>query len=271
MILMFGDTHGYFKHVLPVVEAEKPEAIIFLGDLQAQRPLELELDTVLDKTEVWWIPGNHDTDSRKDYDNLFESKLADRNLHGRVVQIAGVRIAGLGGIFRESVWYPQLSATIVPRYPNYESFIDADMEAERWKEYRRQSRGTMSEEEWRQHQQKLATGWKPNLPSPPLVGKALTHRSTIFWNTWMELHGQLADILVSHEAPSCHPHGFAAIDELAQSMKVKFTFHGHHHDRLNYTEHEERLRFSAHGVGLRGVTNMYGEMIRSGQLDDKLS
>ena len=33
MILMFGDVHSDFRHVLPVVQAEKPAAIIFLGDI----------------------------------------------------------------------------------------------------------------------------------------------------------------------------------------------------------------------------------------------
>ena len=55
---------------------------------------------------MWFINGNHDTDSEADYDNLFGSKLANKNLDGRVVEIAGVRIAGLGGIFRGQVWRP---------------------------------------------------------------------------------------------------------------------------------------------------------------------
>lgn len=271
MILMFGDVHGDFRHIQPIVEAEKPEAIILLGDIQAQRPLEQELAGVLDKTEVWWIPGNHDTDSREDYDHLFVTQLADRNLHGRIVDIDGLRVAGLGGIFRESAWYPRESAEVEPQYPDYDSLVNAEMEAERWKEYRRQMRGKLSKEEYEAYQAKLSSGWVPDLPPPPLIGKALTHKSTIFWNVWMELYGQQADILVTHEAPSCHPHGFVAIDVLAQSMKVKFAFHGHHHDRLNYAAHEERLGFSAHGVGLRGVTDMYGGMIRAGQLDEKRS
>jgi len=49
---------------------------------------------------------HHDTDSDADYDNLFGSGLADWNLDGRVVTIAGIRIAGLGGIFRRQVWMP---------------------------------------------------------------------------------------------------------------------------------------------------------------------
>lgn len=106
MIYFFGDTHGCFDHVIDVVGQDRPTAVVFLGDLQAQRPLEIELATILDKTEVWFIHGNHDTDSEADYDNLFGSALADRNLHGRVVEIDGLRIAGLGGIFRGQVWAP---------------------------------------------------------------------------------------------------------------------------------------------------------------------
>ncbi len=78
MILMFGDVHGNFDHVLRVVDEHAPKAIILLGDVQAQRPMEQELADVLDKTEVWFIHGNHDTDSQADYNNLFGSALADR-------------------------------------------------------------------------------------------------------------------------------------------------------------------------------------------------
>ncbi len=250
MILMFGDVHSDFSHVLPVVQAEKPAAIIFLGDLQAQHPMEQELAEVMDLTEVYFIHGNHDTDSKVGYDNLFGSALADRNLHGRVIEIDGLRVAGLGGVFRESVWYPQTSAEIEPVYLDYETYINKTMEAARWKSYRQMEK----------------EGKEPDgLLSRVLAGKALLHKSTIFWNEWIQLFGQQADILVTHEAPSCHPNGFKGIDVLAQSMRVKFAFHGHHHDRLNYAAHEESLGFSAHGVGLRGVSDMYGGMVLIGK------
>ena len=97
----------------------------------------------------------------------------------------------------------------------------------------------------------------------------LKHKSTIFYEDWLTLYGQEADILVTHEAPTCHPHGFHGIDVLAQSMKAKFTFHGHHHDRLNYQDKEEALGFSAHGVGFRGVSDMYGGMISAGSYDEE--
>ena len=246
MILMFGDVHSDFSHVLPVVKAEKPAAIIFLGDIQAKHPLEQELAEVMALTEIYFIHGNHDTVSKVYHDNLFCSTLAARNLHGRVVEIDGLRVAGLGGIFRESVWYPKTSAEIEPVYQSYESCVNKLMDAERWKLYR----------------QMVKEGKPPDrLPAPPLVGKALLHKSTIFWNDWKQLHNQQADILVTHEAPSCHLHGFCGIDALAQSMQVKYSFHGHHHDHFNYAAHEEVLGFSAHGVGLRGVSDMYGNIV----------
>lgn len=252
MILMFGDAHGNFGHVLPHVHAEKPAAIIFLGDLQAQQPLEKELADVMSLTEVYWIPGNHDTDSQSDYNNIFNSALADRNLHGKVTEIDGLKVAGLGGVFRESVWYPRHDAEAKPNYDNYKSFIKAELDAERWKELRRQKQSRQA---------------PSGLQSPALIGKALMHKSTIFYEEWLNLCGQRADILVTHEAPSCHPYGFKAIDVLAQSLRVEYSFHGHMHDRLNYSEHHERLGFSAHGVGFCGVTDMSSGMIRIGEFD----
>ena len=253
MILMFGDTHGNFGHVLPHVQAEKPAAIIFLGDLQAQKPLQEELVAVMNLTEVYWIPGNHDTDSKADYDNLFNSELADRNLHGKVTEIDGLRVAGLGGVFRESVWYPRHDAEDVPKFETYDAYIKTELAAERWKEFRRLK----------------AAGQEPNgLPSPVLHGKALTHKSTIFYEDWLTLYGQRADILVTHEAPSCHPYGFIGIDELAKSMRVEYTFHGHMHDSIDYRDHHERLGFKAHGVGFCGVSSQRGEAVRAGEVDD---
>lgn len=68
----------------------------------------------METTSIWWISGNHDTDSEASHDHLHCSVLADHNLHDRVVEIAGVRIAGLGGVFREQVWAP-------PEDPIYQS------------------------------------------------------------------------------------------------------------------------------------------------------
>ena len=228
MILFCGDPHGQFGHIIEAVQAHQPAAVILLGDLQAQRPLEVELAPILAMTEVWFIHGNHDTDTEADHDHLFGSKLAERNLHGRVVQIAGQRIAGLGGVFRGRVWMP-------PELAKFEN-----------------------------PKQYLGHCGKANFCRG---GLPLTHRSTIFPVDYQRLQKQRADILVTHEAPSAHPHGFAAIDDLGRSLGVSRAFHGHHHDRLDYSAERQRMRFDAFGVGLCGITDQHGNVIRPG-IDD---
>jgi len=99
--------------------------------------------------------------------------------------------------------------------------------------------------------------------------RARKHRSTIFPDEYFKLVGQSAEILVTHEAPSCHPHGFEAIDELARSLGVHTAFHGHQHDRLDYTGHRERMGFDAYGVGFCGITDQDGNIICAGDFDEQ--
>lgn len=227
-IFFCGDTHGHFDHVVRAVLEHRPAALVLLGDLQPQRQLEVVLQPVLDLTEVWFIHGNHDTDSDADFDNLFGSALADRNLHGRVVDVAGVRIAGLGGVFRGQIWMPP--GPVKHETPN---------------EYAaRCGKGNL---------------WRGGLPRK--------HRSSILPADYARLTGERADVLVTHEAPSCHPHGFDAIDELARVMGAATVFHGHHHDRLDYSTHFGLLGFEAFGVGLRGITDLGGRVIVEGESD----
>ena len=60
MILFCGDPHGQFSHIIEAVHEHQPKAVILLGDLQAQRPLEVELADILTRAEIWFIHGNHD-------------------------------------------------------------------------------------------------------------------------------------------------------------------------------------------------------------------
>ena len=202
---------------------------MFLGDLEAQQPLHIELEQVLKLTQVWWIHGNHDTDSELVYDNLFASELADRNLSGRVVEVAGRRIAGLGGVFRGKIWLPHHECW---NYFSTQEFFECSNPRSHWRE-----------------------------------GISLKQRSSIFPEEYMQLRTQKSDILVSHEAPSCNKYGFAAIDRLARQLGAQAVFHGHHHDVYDYREHFERMRFAAYAVGYRGVTNLEGVCIRSGDMD----
>jgi len=162
-IFFCGDVHGDFQYVIEAIQAHEPDAIILLGDLQLRAPLEVELSSILMQTEIWFIHGNHDTDSEADHDHLFGSALADRNLHGRVVSVAGVRIAGLGGIFREQVWRPPEPG----HYASPQDFVARGGKGNRW-------RG----------------------------GLPLKHRSSIFPADCLNLSKLRADVLVTHEAPS---------------------------------------------------------------------
>lgn len=231
-IFFCGDTHGNFEHVIKAVQEHRPAAVVFLGDLQPQRPLDQELQPILDMTEIWWIHGNHDTDSQAGHDNLFQSALADRNLHGRVVEITGVRIAGLGGVFRGEVWYPPEI-----RHKSYAALESSEAGRPMVRAHRNE--------------------------------RARKHRSSIFPDDYFQLIGQRAEILVTHEAPSCHPHGFEVIDELARNLGVRSAFHGHHHDRLDYNTHRERLGFDAFGVGFCGITDQDGRVICAGDFDEQ--
>ena len=214
--------------MIHAVEKNRPDVLILLGDIQAKRPLEIELASILDKTDIWFIHGNHDTDSDQDYDNLFGSTLSERNLHCRVVEIAGYRIAGLGGVFRGQVWMP-------PTEPRFQTSIEF-----------------------------CAKGGKGNLWRGGLVRK---HRSTIFPEDYQRLLEQKADILITHEAPSCHPHGIGQVDMLARGLGVTRAFHGHHHDRIEYSAQFSHLNFQAYGVGFCGITDQYGNVIRAGDFD----
>jgi predicted phosphodiesterase len=89
MILFAGDCHGDF---VPLIEeAGEASAVVLLGDQEPLTDLAVELGpSVAQKT--WWIYGNHDSDYQSYFDN--HAPMADRNLHCRVVEINGVRIAG---------------------------------------------------------------------------------------------------------------------------------------------------------------------------------
>ncbi len=83
-----------------------------LGDIQCDKPLDQLAAPLLDRgIDVHWIFGNHDNDGGPEmWANLVEPDRYPRTshgaLHGKVVEIAGVRIAGLGGTFRPRIWEP---------------------------------------------------------------------------------------------------------------------------------------------------------------------
>jgi hypothetical protein len=175
---------------------------VLLGDIQCDRPLDDLAAPLLDRgIVVHWIHGNHDNDGgREMWANLTATErnplTASGSLHARVVDIDGVRIAGLGGTFRPRVWAPP------------------------------------SEPRLRQRHQ-LGDDLRSLGPAYGPVQRAALSHSLITAAIWPEdietLASQKADILVTHEAPTSHPSGSAVIDELARAMGARMIVHGHHH------------------------------------------
>ena len=143
-------------------------------------------------------------------------------------------MAALGGVFRESVWYPSLPTE--PRFRNRAEHAKATRQQDRW-------RDGVKRKQW----------------------------SSVYSDDLDRLADLRADVLITHEAPGYHRNGFGILDTLAQSLGVKVTVHGHHHDRLDSSQRWEQQGFKSFGVGLRGLTAIDREgnatVIVAGELD----
>lgn len=226
-IFLCGDPHGEFGHILAAIDQYHPKAVLILGDLTPTCSLD-EIFKNVKGTQIYWIPGNHDTDTDFIYDRLWRSKYANHNLHGIVQEICGIRVAGLGGVFRGQIWMP-------PQEPIYQSpslFL-------------------------RKLGKKVT--WRGGLPR--------RHRSTIFYSVYERLATNKANILITHEAPSMHGKGFAAIDKLAIRLGAKYIFHAHQHESKIYAPGSF---FTARGLGLRGIIDLDGNIIEPAHVDPRL-
>jgi calcineurin-like phosphoesterase family protein len=232
-IWFLGDVHGEFKYLARSLEAalEAPRWLVFLGDVDIwDRPFREILAPVHRRypdLRIAFIHGNHDGDSYEHWDMLHDCGQAVA-LHGRVVELDGVRVAGLGGNFQGRVWMPPGEVILANR-------------AEAMQMGALHRRGGQR-------------------ASPKYL-------AAIYWDEFQALAALEADILVSHEAPSCHHHGHAAIDELARCLRVTRAFHGHHHDDLSdqYAKVRPALGFDARAVAYCGIKNGLGEVIHPGE------
>lgn len=78
---------------------------------------------------------------------------------------------------------------------------------------------------------------------------------------------QRAEVLVTHEAPSSHHHGFAALDALASDLGATLMVHGHHHEDYEGVINGGRTRVL--GVGFRGITDQQGNRVVPGALSNQ--
>ena len=190
---------------------------------QSKSTVNVSKAAIQQEYELAVIHGNHDADTYEHWKRLHDCGDA-LTLHGQVLSLDGVRVAGLGGNFLGRTWYPPEEA----KFERKETAIN---------------RGAFQ----------FRGGQRPN-PS---------FHAAIYPDDYKRLSKIWADILVTHEAPSCHPHGFAALDELARSMRVVRSFHGHHHDdrSAEYALMREEMGFDARAVGYCGITNGLGDII----------
>ncbi len=215
MTLLFaGDPHRNFSPILRACAAAPPGDLVLVGDLDCPRPLtEILAPALAAGWRAHWILGNHDCETEAAYDNLMGDHPAGC-LDYRVAVVSGVRVAGLPGVFKPSVWHPRAEPGSdridPPRFRDRASFLAAQPKSRLW-------RG----------------------------GMPLWHRDSIFPADVEALAAQKFDILVSHEAPSCHRHGFAAIDGLAASGGARLIVHGHHHESYSAT--------LPNGIAVRGL------------------
>ncbi len=229
-IWFLGDVHGQFRHIVRCLAAAPvpPRWLVFLGDLDLEaQPLHawtVPVSAAFPGVQIAFIHGNHDADSYEHWERVHDCGPAIA-LHGRVLDMDGIRVAGLGGNFLGRVWIPPDP----PRLANKTEALN---------------RGAF---QWRGGQR----------PSPAYL-------AAIYSDEFEALAAQEADVLVTHEAPSCHPHGFKAIDELARSLKVKRSFHGHHHDDLS-DQYALQREADARAVDFCGIKNGLGEVILQGQ------
>lgn len=194
-ILFYGDPHGEWRPLLAAVAEAPPDAVVILGDSDLEVPLREAVAPVLSRgVSVLWIPGNHDSDRDHWHDNLVEGGVSEGALHGTVRTVGNLRLAGLGGVFREAVWHPH-DGEGRPRFQDRHDFLRSLPPDERWRD-----------------------------------GLPRRHRTSIFPEDYERLADQRADVLVTHEAPSCHRHGFEELDLLAEAMGARLIVHGHHHE-----------------------------------------
>ena len=240
-IVFVGDPHGRWQMIeagvaaLPVL----PRAAILLGDIECDEPLDVLATPFLRRgIAVFWIAGNHDFDGGIGmWANLTDPQCNPMThagaLHCRVIDIGGVRVAGLSGTFRAPIWHPPAP----PRCRSRAELADA--------------------------LPGIGAGWRSGdlaLLSSSLAGTAI-------WPDDLERLACLrADILVAHEAPGSHPAGFAAIEQLGRRMGAALLVHGHHHVTYRAMA-EDGLRVlgvaSAWGVTAQGHVAWRGETPRS--------
>ncbi len=201
-LMFLGDPHGDYAGLSEI--CDQARAVLIAGDLDLNAPF-MDLQAQV-SCPLYYIPGNHDGDREHFHDHLLKH-APERNLSARVVDFQGLRVAGLGGVFRGSVWMP-------PQAPRWHSRAQhlADLPLENAKGVKGASKQ-----------------WRKGIP--------LRHRVSIYPEDFDALRALRADVLLCHDGPSSpflqsrdgEPLGFDVYEPLARAMGASWIVHGHHH------------------------------------------
>lgn len=190
-LLVTGYPVGDRRDLFAECARRPPHAVVFLANRLFVLPADREMDHLRGAgIQVRWVVGTHG--ERYDLwqrDATWEGP--DGNLHGQVEQLGGLAVAGLGGQFREEVWWPREDAA-APAAVTREAC-------------------------WRR--MRAGTGWRYGLPADV--------RHALFPEEIEDCAGTRADVLLTAEPPSCHPEGFAAVDRAAALCGARLVVHGH--------------------------------------------
>jgi predicted phosphodiesterase len=236
-LIFIGDIHQNWMDVEAGLMSlsSPPKAAVLLGDIECTIPLDSLAAPLLNRgVAVYWIHGNHDYDAGSQmWTNLAEPGCnpltAPGALHGRVLDIQGVRVAGLGGVFLPQVW-PARAPPRVQRRSDLGFYLAAT---------------------------------RPELDAAGLASLMHFLDVTAIWpEDLVALSSERADVLVTHEAPSSHPEGIGVLDELARTMGAHLIVHGHHHVTSSATA-EDGLRVL--GVGDTWAVDLDGHVVWRGR------
>ena len=213
-VIFYGDPHGAWQPLFHAID-DTTHTVFILGDLAEAKQRPEHVEAARDALRqlrargigVHFILGNHDTETEAIHALLFE-EFQENLIEEEVLSIGQpqCRIAGLGGVIRGKVWSGDGTSTF---------FSPSDLLAR-----------TPRQERYR-------------------GGLPRKQQSSIFPSTVQTLAQKRADILLTHEAPSSHEHGFGFIDDLAAQMGACLIIHGHHH-----FSYQDRL---ANGILVRGL------------------
>jgi predicted phosphodiesterase len=200
-LVLLGDLHG---DPGPLDRLGDAGAAVLVGDLGLAEPFPQLAERA--GTVLRYVPGNHDADADVFHDALLGA-APEASLHARVETLAGVRVAGLGGVFRGAVWLPPAPPVFRDRLAHLASLAPERALGERAERRR----------------------WRGGLPR--------RHRVSIYPEDLEALAGLRAEVLVTHEGPASpalvgrrgEAMGFAVLEEVARRIGARWIVHGHHH------------------------------------------